>query len=171
MADETASDVLADRLIEWGVDTIFGLPGDGINGFMDALRTRQDRLRYVHVRHEEVAAMAAVGYAKSTGKLGACFATVGPGAVHLMNGLLDAKVEQAPVVAITGMTYHDLIGTSYLQDVNIDYLMNDIALYNQRIMGPQHVVNVADYACRTALGQRGPAHIAVWALSLGAGRR
>jgi pyruvate dehydrogenase (quinone) len=160
MADQTASDVFADRLIEWGVDTIFGLPGDGINGFMDALRTRGDQIRYIHVRHEEVAAMAAVGYAKFTGKLGVCFATSGPGAVHLMNGLLDAKVEQAPVLAVTGMTYHDLVGTSYLQDVNIDYLMNDIAVYNQRIMGPQHVLNVADYACRTALAQRGPAHIA-----------
>jgi pyruvate dehydrogenase (quinone) len=160
MADQTASDVLADRLIDWGVDTIFGLPGDGINGFMDALRARHERLRYIHVRHEEVAAMAAVGYAKFTGKLGVCFATSGPGAVHLMNGLLDAKVEQAPLLAITGMTYHDLIGTAYLQDVNIDYLMNDIALYNQRIMGPQHVTNVLDFACRTALAQRGPAHIA-----------
>ncbi len=160
MADQTASDVLADRLIDWGVDTIFGLPGDGINGFMDALRTRHDRLRYIHVRHEEVAAMAAVGYAKFTGKLGVCFATSGPGAVHLMNGLLDAKVEQAPLLAITGMTYHDLIGTSYLQDIDTDYLMNDLALYNQRIMGPQHVMNVVDFACRTALSQRGPAHIA-----------
>jgi len=160
MADQTASDVFVDRLIDWGAEVIFGLPGDGINGFMDALRTRGDRIRYVHVRHEEVAAMAAVGYAKFTGKLGVCFATSGPGAVHLMNGLLDAKVEQAPVLAISGMTYHDLVGTSYLQDVNIDYLMNDIALYNQRIMGPQHVTNVVDYACRTALAQRGPAHIA-----------
>jgi pyruvate dehydrogenase (quinone)/pyruvate oxidase len=160
MADQTASDVLVDRLMAWGVDTIFGLPGDGINGLMDALRTRHDQIRYVHVRHEEVAAMAAVGYAKFTGKLGACFATSGPGAVHLMNGLLDAKVEQAPVIAITGMTYHDLIGTSYLQDVNIDYMMNDIAVYNQRVMGPQHVLNVADFACRSALSQRGPAHIA-----------
>jgi pyruvate dehydrogenase (quinone)/pyruvate oxidase len=160
MADLTASDVVLDRLIEWGVDTIFGLPGDGINGLMDALRTRHQQIRYIHVRHEEVAAMAAVGYAKFTGKLGVCFATSGPGAVHLMNGLLDAKVEQAPVLAISGMTYHDLIGTSYLQDVNIDYLMNDIAVYNQRIMGPQHVTNVIDYACRTALTQRGPAHVA-----------
>jgi pyruvate dehydrogenase (quinone)/pyruvate oxidase len=160
MADQTASDVLVDRLIEWGVDTIFGLPGDGINGFMEALRTRQDQIRYIHVRHEEVAAMAAVGYAKFTGKLGVCFATSAPGAVHLMNGLLDAKVEQVPLLAITGMTYHDLVGTSYLQDINTDYLMNDIALYNQRIMGPQHVVNVTDYASRTALAQRGPAHLA-----------
>jgi pyruvate dehydrogenase (quinone)/pyruvate oxidase len=160
MADQTASDVFVDRLVEWGVDTVFGLPGDGINGFMEALRTRHEQIRYIHVRHEEVAAMAAVGYAKFTGKLGVCFATSGPGAVHLMNGLLDAKVEQVPLLAITGMTYHDLIGTSYLQDVNIDYLVNDIAVYNQRIMGPQHVTNVVDYACRTALSQRAPAHIA-----------
>ncbi|QFY09310.1 pyruvate oxidase [Nonomuraea phyllanthi] len=160
MTDHTASDVLVDRLREWGVEVIFGLPGDGINGFMDALRKRHPEISYVHVRHEEIAAMAAVGYAKFTGKLGVCFSTSGPGAIHLMNGMLDAKVEQAPLLAITGMTYHDLIGTSYLQDVNIDYLVNDIAVYNQRIMGPQHVTNVVDYACRTALAQRAPAHIA-----------
>ncbi|HJP76273.1 MAG TPA: thiamine pyrophosphate-dependent enzyme [Pseudonocardiaceae bacterium] len=158
--DRTASDTLVERLLEWGVDTVFGLPGDGINGLMEALRKHRDRITYVHVRHEEVAAMAAVGYAKFTGKLGVCFSTAGPGAAHLVNGLLDAKVEQAPVLAITGMTYHDLIGTAYLQDINIDYLMNDIAVYNQRIMGPQHVVNVVDLACRTALTQRGPAHLA-----------
>ena len=161
MAEErTASDVLVDRLIEWGAEVIFGLPGDGINGFMEALRKRHDKLRYIHVRHEEVAAMAAVGYAKFTGKLGVCFATASPGAVHLLNGLLDAKVEQAPILAISGMTYHDLIGTSYLQDVNTDYLFNDVAVYNQRIMGPQHVLNAVDYAVRTALTHRGPAHLA-----------
>jgi pyruvate dehydrogenase (quinone)/pyruvate oxidase len=158
--DRTASDVLVDRLMSWGVDTIFGLPGDGINGLVDALRSRHDRLRYIHVRHEEVAAMAAVGYAKFTGKLGVCFATSGPGAAHLLNGMLDSRTEQAPILCITGMSYHDLIGTSYLQDVNTDYLFNDVAIYNQRIMGPAHVVNVVDYAVRTALTQRGPAHIA-----------
>ena len=158
--DSTASDVMVERLISWGVDTIFGLPGDGINGFMEALRTRHDQIKYVHVRHEEVAAMAAVGYAKFTGKLGVCFSTAGPGAAHLLNGLLDARVEQAPILAITGMSYHDLIGTSYLQDVNTDYMFNDVAIYNQRIMGPAHVTNVVDYAVRSALTQRGPAHIA-----------
>jgi pyruvate dehydrogenase (quinone)/pyruvate oxidase len=158
--ERTASDVLVERLIEWGADTIFGLPGDGINGFMEALRKHPDKMRYIHVRHEEVAAMAAVGYAKFTGKLGVCFSTAAPGAIHLINGLLDAKVEQAPVLAITGMTYHDLIGTSYLQDVNTDYLLNDVALYNQRIMGPQHVINVVDYAVRTSLTHRGPSHLA-----------
>ncbi|MGH8960217.1 MAG: thiamine pyrophosphate-dependent enzyme [Jatrophihabitantaceae bacterium] len=158
--DRTASDVMVERLMQWGVDTIFGLPGDGINGFMESLRTRHEELTYIHVRHEEVAAMAAVGYAKFTGKLGVCFSTSGPGAAHLLNGMLDSRTEQAPILCITGMSYHDLIGTSYLQDVNTDYLFNDVAIYNQRIMGPAHVTNVVDYAVRSALTQRGPAHLA-----------
>src|SRR5436305_4099509 len=157
---ETASDLFVDRLMEWGVDTVFGLPGDGINGFMEALRKRQDRIRYVHVRHEEVGAMAAVGYARLTGKLGVCFATSGPGAIHLANGLLDARLEGVPLLAITGMTYHDLIGTHYLQDFDTDYLFSNLAIYNQRIMGPEHIHNVLDLACRTALSRRGPAHVA-----------
>jgi pyruvate dehydrogenase (quinone) len=157
---DTASDLLIERLIDWGVETIFGLPGDGINGLMEALRTRRDRIRYVHVRHEEVGAMAAVGYAKFTGKLGVCFATAGPGAIHLANGLLDARLEGAPLLAITGMTYHDLIGTHYLQDYDTDQLYANLAAYSQRIMGPEHIHNVIDMACRTALGHRVPAHVA-----------
>jgi pyruvate dehydrogenase (quinone) len=159
MAD-TASDLFVERLMEWGVDTVFGLPGDGINGLMEAFRTRQDRLRYVHVRHEEVGAMAAVGYARLTGKLGVCFATSGPGAIHLANGLLDARLEGVPLLAISGMTYHDLIGTHYLQDYDSDYLFSNLAVYNQRIMSPEHVHNVLDLACRTALSRRAPVHIA-----------
>src|SRR5437762_9829565 len=134
----TASDVLVESLIDWGVDVIFGLPGDGINGFVEALRTHADRIRYVHVRHEETAAMAATGYAKFTGRLVVCFSTAAPGAIHMLNGLYDAKIDQAPVLAITGMTYHDLIGTNYLQDMNQDYLYQDVAIYNQRLMGPAH---------------------------------
>jgi pyruvate dehydrogenase (quinone) len=159
MAD-TASDLFVDRLMDWGVDTVFGLPGDGINGFMEALRTRHDELRYVHVRHEEVGAMAAVGYARLTGKLGVCFSTAGPGAIHLANGLLDARMEGVPLLAITGMTYHDLIGTHYLQDFDTDYLFSNLAAYNQRIMSPEHIDNVLDLACRTALSDRVPVHIA-----------
>ena len=156
----TAADLLLERLMEWGVDTVFGLPGDGINGVWESLRRHRDRIRYVHVRHEEVGAMAAVGYAKFTGRLGVRLSTSGPGAIHLANGLLDARLEQAPLLAITRMTYHDLAGTSYLQDFETDYLFSNLALYNQRIMGPAHVHNVVDAACRTALGQRGPSHIA-----------
>jgi pyruvate dehydrogenase (quinone) len=157
---DTVSDMLVDRLIEWGVEIVFGLPGDGINGLMEALRKRHGTLRYVHVRHEEIAAMAACGYAKFTGKLGVCFSTASPGAIHLLNGLYDAKLEQAPVLAITGMTYHDLIGTHYLQDINTDYLFQDVAVFNQRIMGAAHVDNMVDLACRTALAHRGAAHLA-----------
>src|ERR687887_2881664 len=156
----TASDLFVERLMEWGVDTVFGLPGDGINGFVEALRTRQDRLRYVHVRHEEVGAMAAVGYARLTGKLGVCFATSGPGAINLANGLLDARLEGVPLLAVSGMTYHDLIGTHYLQDYDTDYLYSNLAAYNQRIMSPEHIHNVLDLACRTALANRVPVHIA-----------
>lgn len=105
--------------------------------------------------------MAACGYAKFTGKLGVCFATSGPGAIHLLNGLYDAKLDQAPVLAITGMTYHDLIGTHYLQDINQDYLFTDVARFNQRIMGPAHVENMVDQACRTALAQRQPVHLCI----------
>ncbi|HET7053433.1 MAG TPA: thiamine pyrophosphate-dependent enzyme [Solirubrobacterales bacterium] len=157
---ETASDLFVERLMDWGVDTIFGLPGDGINGFMEALRKRHEEIRYVHVRHEEVAAMAAVGYARFTGKLGVCFSTAGPGAIHLANGLLDARMEGVPLLAITGMTYHDLVGTSYLQDFDTDYLYSNLAAYNQRIMGPEHIENVLDLACRTALSNRVPTHLA-----------
>src|SRR5947208_1037951 len=106
----TTSDVLVERLIEWGVQVILGLPVDGINGIMEALRTRQDRISFVQVRHEEAAAFMACGYAKYTGRLGVCLATSGPGAIHLLNRLYDAKMDGASVLALTGQTYHDRIG-------------------------------------------------------------
>jgi TPP-dependent trihydroxycyclohexane-1,2-dione (THcHDO) dehydratase len=105
---ETGADILVEDIIDWGVDTVFGLPGDGINGIMEALRIRQDQVRLIQVRHEESAAFMACAYAKYTGKLGCCLATSGPGGIHLLNGLYDAKLDQAPVLAITGQTYSDL---------------------------------------------------------------
>ncbi|MEO6796686.1 MAG: thiamine pyrophosphate-dependent enzyme [Candidatus Dormibacter sp.] len=156
---KTASDLLFDRLIDWGVDTIFGLPGDGINGIMESLRQRQNKLKFIHVRHEEAAAFMACAYAKYTGRLGVCLATSGPGAIHLLNGLYDAKLDQAPVLAITGMTYHDMIGTHYQQDVNTDYLFQDVAMFDQRVMGPAHVVNLVDLAVHTSMGHRTVSHI------------
>ncbi len=160
MANKTAADQLVERLIEWGIDTVFGLPGDGINGVMESLRTHQDDIRFIHVRHEETAALAACAYGKFTGRPAACLATAAPGAVHLMNGLYDARIDQAPVVAITGMTYHDVIGTHYLQDINHDFALNDPCVYSQRIMGEAHVTPIVDMAVRSAIGQRGPAHLA-----------
>ena len=147
----TTADVLADRLIDWGVRVIFGLPGDGINGIMEALRTRQDRLTFIQVRHEEAAAFMACGYAKYTGKLGVCLATSGPGAIHLLNGLYDAKMDGAPVLALTGQTYHDLIGTQYQQEVDLLSLFKDVAIYNQQILGAGHVRALVDAGCRAAL--------------------
>lgn len=155
----TAADVLIDTIAEWGVDVIFGMPGDGINGIMEALRKRQDRIRFIQVRHEEAAAFMACAYAKYTGKLGVCLATSGPGGLHLLNGLYDAKLDGQPVLAITGHHFHDLIDTHAQQDVSLDRVFADVAVYNTRVMGPSHVEPVADLACRTAFAYRGVAHI------------
>lgn len=149
----TAADVLVETLLDWGVEVIFGLPGDGINGIMESLRTREEKIRFIQVRHEEAAAFMACGYAKFTGKLGVCLATSGPGGIHLLNGLYDAKLDSQPVLAITGLQFHDLIGTFTQQDVALDKLYMDVAVFNERIMGPTHVENIADLACRTADGR------------------
>src|SRR3954465_13600789 len=156
---QTGGDVLIETILDWGVEVIFGLPGDGINGIMEALRTRQDKIRFIQVRHEESAAFMACGYAKYTGRLGCCLATSGPGGIHLLNGLYDAKLDGQPVLAITGLHYHDLIGTLAQQDVELDKLFMDVAVFNQRVMSPEHVENLAAPPCRTALSYRQVAHI------------
>ncbi len=156
---KTAADILIETIMDWGVDTVFGLPGDGINGIMEALRKRQDQIRFIQVRHEESAAFMACGYAKYTGKLGVCLATSGPGGLHFLNGLYDAKLDGQPVLAITGHHYHDLISTYQQQDVDLDVIFKDVALYSTRVMSASHVQNVADLACRTALTRRGVAHL------------
>jgi pyruvate dehydrogenase (quinone)/pyruvate oxidase len=158
---QTAADVLVEALIDWGVEVVFGLPGDGINGIMEALRIRQDRVRFVQVRHEETAAFMACGYAKFTGRLGVCLATSGPGGIHLLNGLYDAKLDGQPVLAVTGLPYHDLINTHTQQDVELDRLFIDVAKYNVRVMGPDQMESAVDLACRTALTYHGVAHVTV----------
>jgi pyruvate dehydrogenase (quinone) len=156
---KTAADILIDTMEDWGVEVVFGLPGDGINGIMEALRQRQNRIRFIQVRHEESAAFMACGYAKYTGRLGVCLATSGPGGLHLLNGLYDAKLDGQPVLAITGHHYHDLIDTHAQQDVDLDRVFEDVAVYNTRVMGAAHIENIAHVACRTALSYRGVAHI------------
>src|SRR5438874_2168100 len=134
MQPKTAADALVAALIEsWGVRHIFSLPGDGINGIYEAMRRRQDEIQLIQVRHEETAAFAACGYAKFTGGLGVCLATSGPGAIHLLNGLYDAKMDGASVLALTGQTYHDLIGTHYQQEVNLLSLFEDVTVYNHEV--------------------------------------
>jgi pyruvate dehydrogenase (quinone) len=156
-----AADIMVEALIDWKVDTIFGLPGDGINGFMEALRTRQDRIRFVLVRHEESAAFMACAYSKYTGKLGACVGTSGPGAIHLLNGLYDAKADNTPVIAITGTTYSDMMGSDYQQDVNLLQLFSDVTVYNNMIIATEQAEMVVDIACRAALTRRGVSHLTI----------
>jgi pyruvate dehydrogenase (quinone) len=155
------ADIVAEALLDWKVDTIFGLPGDGINGFIESLRRRQNKIKFILVRHEESAAFMACAYAKYTGKLGACVATSGPGAIHLLNGLYDAKSDNTPVIAITGTTYSDLMNSSYQQDVNLLQLFSDATVYNGLISVPEQAEMAVDIACRTALSQRGVSHITI----------
>ncbi len=154
-----ASELLVERLIDWGVDTVFGLPGDGINGIMEGLRRHRDRIRFVLVHHEEAAAFMATGYAKSTGRLGVCLATSGPGAIHLLNGLYDAKLDHQPVLAITGMQEMELLGTGYQQEVHTTHLFADVAQYNVMAYVPVQIPTLVDNAVRHALARRTVSHV------------
>ena len=134
----TAADILVQDLKQWGVEVVFGLPGDGINGIMEALRKAAKEIRFIQVRHEEAAAFMACAYAKYTRKLGVCLATSGPGGIHLLNGLYDAKLDGQPVLAITGHQFHDLVDSHTQQDVALDRLFIDVSVYNARIIDPEH---------------------------------
>jgi pyruvate dehydrogenase (quinone) len=158
---DNTSDIVVDKLIAWKVELIFSLVGDGINPIFEALRKRKDKIRLITVRHEEAAAFMASGYAKCTGRLGVCLGTNGPGAVHLMNGLYDAAMEGASVLAITGVVPHDLMGTRFIQEVDTLAMLKDIAVYSQLITGPVHAQTVVDLACRGALTTPGLSHLAI----------
>jgi pyruvate dehydrogenase (quinone) len=156
---EIIGETLARRLAAWGVDTVFGLPGDGINGLMEGFRRCRDEISFVLVQHEEAAAFMATGYAKATGRLGVCVATSGPGAIHLLNGLYDAKLDHVPVLAITGMQETSVLGTAYQQEVHLDRLFADVAGYNLMVTNPQQMPSVVDLAVRNALAKRTVAHL------------
>jgi pyruvate dehydrogenase (quinone) len=156
-----ASQVLISRLADWGVDTVFGIPGDGINGIMEGLRRNADRVRFVLVHHEEAAAFMASAYAKATGRIGVCLATSGPGGIHLANGLYDAALDHAPVLAITGMQETSVLGTGYQQEVDLTKLYADVAVYNQMVVNPQQLPALVDLAIRHAYARRGVAHLCV----------
>jgi pyruvate dehydrogenase (quinone)/pyruvate oxidase len=156
-----ASELLVERLIDWGVDTVFGLPGDGINGIMEGLRRNEHHIRFVLVAHEEAAAFMASGYAKSTGRLGVCLATSGPGGIHLLNGLYDAKLDHQPVLAITGMQETELLGTGYQQEVHLEKLYMDVARFNEMAIVPVEIPALVDRAVKTSLAHRTVSHITV----------
>jgi pyruvate dehydrogenase (quinone) len=161
MATTIAAEAMIRRLADWGVDTVFGLPGDGINGIMEGLRRCEDRVRFFLVHHEETAAFMACGYAKATGRLGVCLATSGPGGIHLLNGLYDAKLDHAPVLAITGMQESSVLGTGYQQEVDLPALFTDVAVYNQLIVNPQQLTGAVDGAVRTAMARCGVSHLSL----------
>src|SRR5256886_15138761 len=154
-----ASELLVERLVDWGVDTVFGLPGDGINGIMEGLRRHQDRIRFVLVRHEEAAAFMATAHAKMTGRIGVCLATSGPGGLHLINGLYDAKLDHVPVLAITGVQSTSQLGTEYQQEVHLDRVFMDLCVYDQMLLVPVSIPALVDMAVRTALARRGVSHL------------
>jgi len=162
MAAPTVADYLLGRLREWGVDTVFGYPGDGINALLTAWGRADDHPRFVQARHEEMSAFEAVGYAKFTGRLGVCAATSGPGAIHLLNGLYDAKLDHVPVVAIVGQTNRSAIGGSYQQEVDLQTLYKDVASdYVQTVTVPEQLPNVLDRAIRVATARRAPTAIII----------
>jgi len=154
---QTVADFLLQRLREWSVDRVFGYPGDGINGLLAAWGRAENEPKFVQARHEEMAAFEAVGYAKFTGRVGVCAATSGPGAIHLLNGLYDAKLDHVPVVAIVGQTNRSAMGGSYQQEVDLQSLFKDVASeYVQTITVPEQLPNVVDRAIRVALTARAP---------------
>jgi pyruvate dehydrogenase (quinone) len=162
MTKETVSDFLLGRLREWEVEHVFAFPGDGINGTLAAFGKAGNQPKFIQARHEEMSAFEAVGYAKFTGRLGVCMATSGPGAIHLLNGLYDAKLDHVPVVAIVGQTAQSAMGGSYQQEVDLMSLFKDVASdYLQMVTVPEQLPNVLDRAIRIALAQRAPTAIII----------
>ncbi len=158
----TVGDYLLERLRAWDVQHVFGYPGDGINGLLAAWGRAGNQPQFIQARHEEMAAFEAVGYAKFTGRVGVCAATSGPGGIHLLNGLYDAKLDHVPVVAIVGQTHRSAMGGSYQQEVDLLSLFKDVASdYVQMVTVPEQLPNVLDRAIRVALTQRAPTAIII----------
>ncbi|HJU22852.1 MAG TPA: thiamine pyrophosphate-binding protein, partial [Casimicrobiaceae bacterium] len=158
----TVSDFLLERLAEWGIKRIYGFPGDGINGILGALNRTDESFEFIQVRHEEMAAFMACGHAKFTGQVGVCLATSGPGAIHLLNGLYDAKLDHQPVVAIVGQSSRSAMGGSYQQEVDLTTLFKDVASeYVEVVMSPEAIRHVIDRAIRIARAQRAPTCVIV----------
>ncbi|MFJ8950232.1 thiamine pyrophosphate-requiring protein [Streptomyces sp. NPDC102381] len=161
MSTKVADHVL-DRLRAWGVEQVFGYPGDGINGLLAAWGRADNRPEFVQARHEEMAAFEAVGYAKFSGRVGVCVATSGPGAIHLLNGLYDAKLDHVPVVAIVGQTARSAMGGSYQQEVDLHTLYKDVASdFVETVNVPEQLPNVLDRAIRTAYARRAPTAVII----------
>ncbi|WP_173916620.1 pyruvate oxidase [Halobacillus sp. Marseille-Q1614] len=155
MSDKRTGQILIDLLINWGVDHVYGLPGDSVNELVEDLRKRQEEIRFVQVRHEETGALAASSYAKLTGNLGVCLSIAGPGGIHLLNGLYDAKADSAPVLAIVGQVDSELVGTGAFQEINLEKMFDDVAVYCKRAQTEEQLPDLLNQAIREAYAQKG----------------
>ncbi|WP_077325901.1 pyruvate oxidase [Virgibacillus siamensis] len=155
MKELRTGEIMTEQFIEWGIDHIYGLPGDSINEFIDDLRTKDDEIRFIQVRHEEVGALSASAYAKLTGKIGACLSITGPGAIHLLNGLYDAKQDGAPVLAIVGQVTSSMVGTDAFQEVNLERVFDDVAVFNRRAESAKQLPDLLNKAIRSAYTENG----------------
>lgn len=161
MFDKRAGEVMVDLFSEWGIDHIYGLPGDSINNLIESLRKAKDDIRFVQVRHEEVAALAASAYAKLTGKLGVCLSIAGPGAVHLLNGLYDAKEDRAPVLVLAGQVPTDKLGTDEFQEIDLQRMFEDVSVYNETVVSEEQLPALINQAIRKAYAKKGVAVLVI----------
>ncbi|SNZ09228.1 pyruvate oxidase [Terribacillus aidingensis] len=155
MFERRTGAVLADQLVDWGVDHIYGIPGDSVNEFISDLHRKEEELKFIQVRHEEAGALAAAAYAKLTGKLGVCLSIAGPGAVHLMNGLYDAREDNAPVLAIVGQVKSHELGTGAFQEVKLEQMFEDVAVFNERAASFEQLPDLMNQAIREAYANSG----------------
>src|SRR3954451_24273207 len=159
---QTVGQAILERLVSWGVQRVYGYPGDGINGLLGAFHEMGDRLPFIQVRHEEIASFAATAHAKFTGEVGVCMATSGPGAIHLLNGLYDAKLDHQGVVAIIGQQARSSLGSDYQQEVDLQSLYKDVAHeFVHTCMAPSQAPHLVDRAMRVAAATRSPACIII----------
>lgn len=156
-----ASDAVIQIMKEWDINHIYGYPGDSVNNLVESLRTHQDEVDFIQVRHEEVGALAAAAEAKLTGKVGVCLSIGGPGAIHLLNGMYDAKLDGAPMVVITGQISHDLLGTEHFQEVNLEKLFEPATVFNRRVTSGKQIQPLLQQAIKEAYAHNGVAALTV----------
>lgn len=160
MFENKAGTYVIELLKEWGIDHLYGMPGDSINEFMEELR-KEEAIRFIQIRHEETGALAASAYSKLTGKIGVCMSIAGPGAVHLQNGLYDAKKDKTPVLALVGQVESEKVGTDNFQELQLESMFEDVAVYNRRVQSAERLPDMLNQAIRTAYAEKGPAVLIV----------
>lgn len=161
MAKIKANAALVQVLKNWQIDHVYGIPGDSIDKVVDALKTEEEAIKFYHVRHEEVAALSASSYAKLTGKIAVTLSIGGPGAIHLLNGMYDAKMDNVPMLVLAGQTDSDKLGTKFFQEVDLPALFEDVAVYNKQIESAENIHETVNEAIKTAYAKKGVAVLTI----------